>query len=85
MMKRANWYVKVISITFKVVVKVNNKKILKRANDKEATLVNRCQQLAFECGIEQTSDVVFVMDKMFKDPFQREFFFGLPSPKLRFN
>ncbi|RLN30898.1 hypothetical protein C2845_PM05G16830 [Panicum miliaceum] len=38
-------------------VQVSNKEMLKRAADKEAVSVKRCQQLAFECGIEQTSDV----------------------------
>jgi hypothetical protein len=78
-------YVKDISITFKESVQLNNKEMLKRANDKQASSVKRCQELAFECGIEQTSDHVFAMAKMFKDPFEREFFSGLPSPELMFN
>jgi hypothetical protein len=72
-------YVKDISITFKESVQVNNKEMLKRAIDK------RCHELSFECGIEQTSDHVFAMAKMFEDPFEREFFSGLPSLELRFN
>ncbi|RLN09453.1 hypothetical protein C2845_PM11G01800 [Panicum miliaceum] len=78
-------YVKDISVTFKEAMQVNNKEMLKRAANKEAVSVKRCQQLAFECGIEQTSDAVFAMAKMFEDPFQREFFSGLPSSELRFN
>ncbi|RLM73099.1 hypothetical protein C2845_PM15G05410 [Panicum miliaceum] len=62
-------YVKDISITFKEPVQVKNKEMLKCAGEKEVVSVKRCQQLAFECGIEQTSDVVFVVAKMFQDPF----------------
>ena len=78
-------YVKDIANTFKEAVQVNNKELKKRADYKETHSVKRCQQLAFECGIEQSSDAVFPMAKMFQDPFQREFFYGLPIPELRFN
>ena len=78
-------YVKDIANTFKEAVQVNNKELKKRADYKETHSVKRCQQLAFECGIEQSTDVVFAMAKLFQDPFQREFFCGLPSAELRFN
>ncbi|KAG2620339.1 hypothetical protein PVAP13_3NG173050, partial [Panicum virgatum] len=66
-------YVRDLSITFKQAVQINSQEMKKRASDKEAFLVRRCQQLAFECGVEQTSEAVFAMAKMFQDPFQREF------------
>lgn len=67
-------YVRDLSITFKQAVQINSQEMKKRASDKEAFSVRRCQQLAFECGVEQTSEAVFAMAKMFQDPFQREFF-----------
>ena len=78
-------YVKDISINFKEAVQVNNMLMKKCAGQKEVVSAKRSQQLAFECGIEQSSDAVFPMAKMFQDPFQREFFYGLPIPELRFN
>jgi len=51
--------------------------------DKDAFSVRRCQQLAFDCGVEQTSEAAFAMAKMFQDPFQREFFCGNLTPELR--
>lgn len=70
------WYVRDMSITFKQAVQANSQEMKKRASDKEARWVMRCQQLAFEYVVEQTSDAVFAMAKMFQDPFQREFFCG---------
>ncbi|KAG2556768.1 hypothetical protein PVAP13_8NG149400 [Panicum virgatum] len=76
-------YVRDLSITFKEAVQINSQEMKKRASDKEAFSVRRCQQLAFECGVEQTSEAVFAMAKMFQDPFQREFFCGNLTPELR--
>jgi len=76
-------YVRDLSITFKQTVQINSQEMKKRASDKEAFSVRRCQQLAFECGVEQTSEAVFAMAKMFQDPFQREFFCGNLTPELR--
>ena len=76
-------YVRDLSITFKQAVQINSQEMKKRASDKEAFSVRRCQQLAFECGVEQTSEAVFAMAKMFQDPFQWEFFCGNLTPELR--
>ncbi|BAS72594.1 Os01g0545800 [Oryza sativa Japonica Group] len=48
----------------------------KRSLEKEYFSVKKCQELAFECGIEHDSAEVYAMGKMFQDPFQREFFCG---------
>lgn len=53
--------------------------------EKEYFSVKKCQELAFECGIEHDSAEVYAMGKMFQDPFQREFFCGLPSASTRLN
>ncbi|KAG2596141.1 hypothetical protein PVAP13_5KG141200, partial [Panicum virgatum] len=76
-------YVRDLSITFKQAVQINSQEMKKRASDKEAFSVRRCQQLAFECGVEQTSEAVFAMAKMFQDPFQKEFFCGNLTPEVR--
>ncbi|CAO2148280.1 unnamed protein product [Urochloa humidicola] len=76
--------VKEISHSFKESVKVNNMVIQKRATQKEAFSVGRCQQLAFECGVERTAESVYAMSKMFETEYQREFFCGpLLTPDLR--
>ncbi|CAD6234857.1 unnamed protein product [Miscanthus lutarioriparius] len=68
--------VKDIASTFKESVVANTKQIQKRANDKAAFSVKRCQELAFECGVEKTVDYVYAMSKMFETKYQREFFCG---------
>ncbi|CAD6205897.1 unnamed protein product [Miscanthus lutarioriparius] len=65
--------VKDIVSTFKESVAANTKQIQKRANDKAAFSVKRCQELAFECGVEKTVDSVYAMSKMFETEYQREF------------
>ncbi|KAI4969354.1 hypothetical protein ZWY2020_000268 [Hordeum vulgare] len=75
--------VKDIASTFKESVVANTKQMQKRANEKAAFSVKRCQQLAFECGIEQTVDSIYAMSKMFETEYQREFFCGLLSHELR--
>ncbi|VAI69333.1 unnamed protein product [Triticum turgidum subsp. durum] len=55
----------------------------KRANEKAAYSVKRCQELAFECGVEQTVDFGYAMSKMFETEYQREFFCGLLTHELR--
>jgi len=76
--------VKDIANTFKESVTVNTKQIQKRASEKDAFSVKRCQELAFECGVEATAESVFAMSKMFESEYQREFFCGpLLTPDLR--
>ena len=85
-------YMRKIATTFSEAVQVNQQVMntcvadkRKAKKEKELFSVKRCLELAFECGIEQSTDVVFAMAKLFQDPFQREFFCGLPSAELRFN
>ena len=75
--------VKDIASTFKDSVKVNTTQIQKRASDKAACSVERCQELAFECGVEETVDSVYAMSKMFEKEYQRQFFCGKLTPQLR--
>ena len=75
--------VKDIASTFKESVAANTKQIQKRANDKAAFSIKRCQELAFECGVEKTVDSVYAMSKMFETEYQREFFCGQLTPELR--
>jgi len=76
--------VKEIAHTFKEYVTVNNQVIQKRSTQKEAFSVGRCQQLAFECGVERTVESVYAMSKLFQTEYQREFFCGpLLTPELR--
>ncbi|XP_066374042.1 uncharacterized protein [Miscanthus floridulus] len=75
--------VKDIASTFKESVAANTKQIQKRANDKAAFSVKRCQELAFECGVEKTVDSVYAMSKMFETEYQRKFFCGQLTPELR--
>ncbi|BAH93913.1 Os07g0458900 [Oryza sativa Japonica Group] len=75
--------VKDIASTFKEAVIVNTKQMQKRASDKAAFSVKRCQELAFECGVEQTIESVYAMSKMFETEYQREFFCGQLTPELR--
>ena len=75
--------VKDIANTFKESVAVNTKQVQKHASDKAAFSVKRCQELAFECGVEQTVDSVYAMSKMFETEYQREFFCGQLTPELR--
>ncbi|BAS98359.1 Os06g0576800 [Oryza sativa Japonica Group] len=75
--------VKDIASTFKEAVTVNTKQMQNRASDKAAFSVKRCQELAFECGIEQTIESVYAMSKMFETEYQREFFCGQLTPELR--
>jgi len=51
----------------------------------EENSIKRCQELAFECGIEDDGVEVYAIGKMFKDPFQRQFFRGLPNAVARLN
>ena len=78
--------VKDIANTFKESVTVNTKQIQKRASEKDAFSVRRCQELAFECRVERTIESVYAMSKMFETEYQWEFFCG-PSltPDLRFS
>ncbi|CAN6163046.1 unnamed protein product [Urochloa humidicola] len=76
--------VKDITSTFKESVIVNTKQMQKRASEKAAFSVKRCQELAFVCGVEQTVEAVYVMSKMFETQYQREFFCGQLTPNLRF-
>ncbi|KAG2652483.1 hypothetical protein PVAP13_1NG338600 [Panicum virgatum] len=76
--------VKEIAHTFKEYVTINNQVIQKRSTQKEAFSVGRCQQLAFECGVERTVESVYAMSKLFQTEYQREFFCGpLITPELR--
>jgi hypothetical protein len=75
--------VKDIASTFKESVAANTKQIQKRANKKAAFSIKRCQELAFECGVEKTIDAVYAMSKMFETEYQREFFCGQLTPELR--
>ncbi|XP_066396238.1 uncharacterized protein [Miscanthus floridulus] len=75
--------VKDIASTFKDSVKVNTIQIQKRASDKAACSIERCQELAFECGVEETVDSVYAMSKMFETEYQRQFFCGKLTPQLR--
>jgi len=75
--------VKDIASTFKDSVKVNTTQIQKRASDKAACSVERCQELAFECGVEETVDSVYAMSKMFETEYQRQFSCGKLTPQLR--
>lgn len=72
-----------IASTFKEAVTVKTKQMQNRASDKAAFSVKRCQELAFECGIEQTIESVYAMSKMFETEYQREFFCGQLTPELR--
>ena len=56
--------VKDIANTYKESVVANTKQMQKRANEKAAYSVKRCQELAFECGVEQTVDSVYAMSKI---------------------
>ncbi|XP_021307265.1 uncharacterized protein LOC8082341 [Sorghum bicolor] len=76
-------FVKDIASTFKDSVTVNTTQIQKRANEKAAYSVERCQELAFECGVQQTVDSVYAMSKLFESEYQRQFFCGKLSPQLR--
>jgi hypothetical protein len=73
-----------IATTFKESVTINTREMQKRASEKAAFSVERCQELAFECGIEQTVEAVYAMSKMFETQYQREFFCGKLTPDLRF-
>ncbi|CAL4982238.1 unnamed protein product [Urochloa decumbens] len=73
-----------IASTFKESVATNNKHIQKRVDEKAAFSVKRCQELAFECGVEQTVESVYAMSKLFATEYQREFFCGQLTPQLRF-
>ena len=75
--------VKDIANTYKESVTANTKQMQKCANEKAAYSVKRCQELAFECGVEKTVDSVYAMSKMFETEYQREFFCGLLTPELR--
>ncbi|CAD6248081.1 unnamed protein product [Miscanthus lutarioriparius] len=75
--------VKDIASTFNESVAANTKQIQKRANDKAAFSIKRCQELAFECGVEKTVDSVYAMSKMFEIEYQMEFFYGQLTPELR--
>ena len=57
---------------------------LEAKKDKENS-IKRCQELAFECGIVDDGVEVYAIGKMSKDPFQRQFFFGLPNAVGRLN
>jgi hypothetical protein len=71
--------VKDIASTFKDFVTVNTTQIQKRASEKAACFVERCQELAFECGIEETIDYIYAMSKMFETKYQRQFFWQIKS------
>jgi hypothetical protein len=82
--------VKDIATTYKASVEINTKHMESRAKEKEsraqekaAISVKRCQELAFECGVEKTIDSIYAMSKMFETSYQREFFYGLEDPELR--
>ncbi|KAI4974860.1 hypothetical protein ZWY2020_048467 [Hordeum vulgare] len=75
--------VKDIASTFKECVAANTKQMQKRANEKTVFSVKRCQELTFECDIEQMVDSVYALFKMFETEYQREFFCGLLSHELR--
>jgi hypothetical protein len=75
--------VKDIASTFKESVAANTKQIQKRVNDKAAFSVKRCQELAYESGVEKTVDNVYAMSKFFSTEYQREFFCGELTPELR--
>uniref|UniRef100_A0A8R7V8Y8 Myb/SANT-like domain-containing protein n=1 Tax=Triticum urartu TaxID=4572 RepID=A0A8R7V8Y8_TRIUA len=72
-----------IANTYKESAAANTKQMQKRANEKAAFSVKRCQELAFECGVQQIVDSVYAMSKMFETEYQREFFCGLLTPELR--
>ncbi|BAS73828.1 Os01g0693600 [Oryza sativa Japonica Group] len=78
-------YVKDISMSFKEAMQINSQELRKRTIEKQAASVRNCMKMAFECGIEQTTENIFAMSKMFENPYQREFFVGLPNHELRFN
>jgi hypothetical protein len=75
--------VKDIATTYKQCVEINTKHMQSRVKDKAAFSVKRCQELAFECGVEKTVDSVYALSKMFETEYQREFFCGLEAPELR--
>ncbi|RLN34741.1 hypothetical protein C2845_PM03G26980 [Panicum miliaceum] len=75
--------VKDIASTYKESVAINTKQMQQRASDKAAFSVKRCQELAFECGVEKTVDSIYAMSKMFESEYQREFFCGQLSLDLR--
>jgi hypothetical protein len=73
-----------IVTTFKESVTINTRQMQKRASEKATLSFERCQELAFECGIEQTVEAVYAMSKMFETQYQREFFCGKLIPDLMF-
>jgi hypothetical protein len=76
-------YVRDIANTFKESVNVNTEQLKRRVIQKEAYSVKNCQDLGWECGIEQTEQSIFAMSKMFESEYQRQFFCGLPTLALR--
>lgn len=75
--------VKDIATTFKESVAANSRQIQKRVDEKAAFSVKRCQELAFESGVEKTVENVCAMSKLFSSEYQREFFCGDLTPDLR--
>ena len=85
-------YIKQISTTFSESVQINQQIMQQRLAEKEATnkeknlfSVKRCQELAAKCGIGNDMKSVMAMGKLFKEPFQREFFCGLQNHEARLN
>ena len=76
--------VKDIATAYKQAVAFNTKHVESRVKDKATFSVKRCQELAFECGVEKTIDSIYAMSKLFETEYQREFFCGLDAPELRF-
>jgi hypothetical protein len=72
-----------IASTYKESIAINTKEMQKRAIEKAACSVERCQELAFECGVERTVEAVYAMPKMFETKYQREFFCGKLTRDLR--
>ena len=72
-----------IASTYKESIAINTKEMQKRAIEKAACSVERCQELAFECGVERTVEAVYAMSKMFETKYQREFFCGKLTRDLR--
>ena len=56
-----------------------------KSKKEEENLIKRCQELAFECGIADDGVEVYAIGRMFKDPFQKQFFYGLPNAVARLN
>ncbi|RLN33445.1 hypothetical protein C2845_PM03G05500 [Panicum miliaceum] len=83
-------YMKQIANTFSETVQVNQQ-VMKKCvaenmdarKEKDSFSVKRCQELAFDCGIQQDTSEVYAMGRMFQDAFQREFFCGLPTAEAR--